>query len=161
MRLVDVSRVVVPRNCVEQVQGHLRSVGRDGHEGLGLWVGTQDGSRFTVHEALIPAQRHIRTGDGVCVVVGPEELHRINRWLFERRLTLVAQIHSHPGRAYHSSTDDAFAVATRVGCLSLVVPDYATGPIEFGTTATFRLDASGRWRGIRTRDVHRLIEIVE
>ncbi|TXM95588.1 Mov34/MPN/PAD-1 family protein [Methylobacterium sp. WL116] len=161
MTLSDVARVVVPRTCIEQVQRHMRAVGQDGHEGLGLWVGKQDGARFTVLEAIIPAQRHVRTADGVCVVVGPDELHRINKWLFEHRLTLVAQIHSHPGRAYHSGTDDDFAVATRVGCLSLVVPDYATGRFELATTATFRLDASGRWRGIRTPEVRRLIEIVE
>lgn len=159
MTLAQVRQVVVPHGCVDEVHSHLRAVGRDGHEGFGLWAGIQGGERFTVTKALIPAQRHIRTADGVCVIVGPEELHRINVWLYREKLTLIAQIHSHPGRAYHSSTDDAYAVATTVGCLSLVVPDFATRPFEMRSTATYRLDAAARWREIRPNDAARLIHI--
>jgi hypothetical protein len=100
---------------------------------------------FEVDQAVIPAQRHIRTADGVCVMTGAEELHRLNVWLYRNGLTLIAQIHSHPGRAYHSSTDDEFAVATTVGCFSLVVPDFATGPFEIERLASYRLDAAGNW----------------
>jgi hypothetical protein len=147
-RLADVDKVLVKRRDAQRVHSHLRDVGRQGYEGLGLWAGRQVGSVFEVDEAIIPAQRHIRTADGVCVITGAEELHRINVWLYRNGLTLIAQIHSHPGRAYHSSTDDEFAVATTVGCFSLVVPDFATGPFEIGRFASYRLDASGDWREV-------------
>ncbi|MGX7703878.1 Mov34/MPN/PAD-1 family protein [Methylobacterium sp. Gmos1] len=143
------------------MQTHLREVGRAGHEGLGLWVGRQEQDRFTVVQAVIPVQRHIRTGDGVCVVVGPEELHRLNVWLFRQGLTLFAQIHSHPGRAYHSGTDDENAVATATGCLSLVVPDFAARPFTVETTAVYRLDPKGRWRVVPPPRARSLIRIVE
>jgi len=158
-RLSDVTKITVPRSCVEQVHAHLRRVGAHGHEGLGLWVGGQNGPSFRVSQALIPAQRHIRTADGICVITGPEELHRINVWLYKQRLVLIAQIHSHPGRAYHSSTDDAYAVATTVGCLSLVVPNFAREPFELRRAASYRLDGRGTWREVAARDVERLIEI--
>jgi hypothetical protein len=145
-RLADVERVLVKRRDAQLVHRHLRDVGRQGYEGLGLWVGRQLGSVFEVDQAVIPAQRHIRTADGVCVITDAEELHRINVWLYRNGLTMIAQIHSHPGRAYHSSTDDKFAVATTVGCFSLVVPDFATGPFEIGRLASYRLNSSGSWR---------------
>jgi Prokaryotic homologs of the JAB domain len=148
MRLVDVEKVVVKRRDAQIVHKHLRDVGRQGYEGLGLWVGRQNGPVFQVDQAVIPAQRHIRTADGVCVITGAEELHRINVWLYRNGLSLIAQIHSHPGRAYHSSTDDEFAVATTVGCFSLVVPDFASGVFDIGRLASYRLDGSGHWREI-------------
>jgi hypothetical protein len=160
-RLADVRTVMVPRACADIVHAHMRKVGRDGFEGLGLWAGRQIGDAFTVEEAVIPAQKHIRTEDGVCVITGAEELHRLNVWLYRTRLSLIAQIHSHPGRAYHSDTDDRYAVATTVGCFSLVMPDFARGPFAIERLASYRLDASGAWRGIGGAQAARMISIVE
>jgi hypothetical protein len=160
MRLADVRSVRVPRNCAEAVHAHLRKVGHQGFEGLGLWAGTQTGDLFTVQEAVIPAQKHIRTEDGVCVITEAQELHRLNVWLYRSKLSLIAQIHSHPGRAYHSSTDDQYAVATTVGCFSLVMPDFATGPFAIERLASYRLDAAGTWRGIVASRAARMITIV-
>ena len=159
--LARVRTVSVPRRCVGTAHEHLRSVGRAGHEGMALWAGTISGEHFHVSHAVVPAQRHIRTKDGVCVAVGPEELHRLNVWLFKHRLTLGAQIHSHPGRAYHSETDDEYAVATAVGCFSLVVPNFAREPFDLARTATYRLDAKGRWSEVPSREVARVIKITD
>ena len=161
MRLADVRSVQVPRRCADTVHAHMRKVGRDGFEGLGLWAGHQSGDIFTVEEAIIPAQKHIRTEDGVCVITGAEELHRLNVWLYRKGLSLIAQIHSHPGRAYHSDTDDRYAVATTVGCFSLVMPDFARGPFQIERLASYRLDASGAWRAIGASQAARMIAIVE
>ncbi|MEN3236377.1 Mov34/MPN/PAD-1 family protein [Methylobacterium ajmalii] len=153
--------IAIPRRCAEVAQEHLRAVGRAGHEGLALWIGRQDGPRFRVEETLIPQQRHVRTEDGVCVCIGPDELHRINVRLFRERLVLVGQIHSHPGRAYHSSTDDAFAVATTVGSISLVVPDFAVRPFALAEVAAYRLDARARWSALSKADLARLVTITD
>jgi hypothetical protein len=158
-RIADVTALSIPRNCVDDLHAHLRKVGREGHEGLGLWVGRQAGDHFQVQKTLIPAQRHIRTADGVCVVTGPEELHRINVWLYRQKLALIAQIHSHPGRAYHSSTDDQYAIATTVGCLSLVVPDFAWAPFDLRNVASYRLDGRGVWRALTAGQVEQMISI--
>jgi hypothetical protein len=160
MRLADVRSVRVPRSCADAVHAHMRKVGREGFEGLGLWAGRQIGDVFTVEEAIIPAQKHIRTEDGVCVITEAQELHRLNVWLYRKKLSLVAQIHSHPGRAYHSSTDDQYAVATTVGCFSLVMPDFATGPFAIERLASYRLDAAGAWRDIPASQAVRMITIV-
>lgn len=144
-RLAEVSEISVPRRCVNTIMNHLRGAGHDGHEGLGLWVGRPDGSRFDVTEALIPRQIHRRTEDGVCVILAPDGLHELNVWLYRHKLTLIAQIHSHPGRAYHSGTDDAYAVATTVGCVSIVVPNFARAAFEMARVATYRLNEQAQW----------------
>lgn len=159
--LAEVRQIEIPRACVDTTQNHLRNVGRAGHEGLALWVGRQEGTRFRVQHALIPAQRHVRTEDGVCVCIGPEELHRINVRLFREEMVLVGQVHSHPGRAYHSGTDDAFAVATAVGSLSLVVPDFAARPFALAEVAAYRLDARARWAPLSRAELARLVTITD
>lgn len=161
MRVADVSEVVVPRTCLDDTYAHLRRAGLEGHEGLALWVGRQDEVRFNVSQAVIPKQRHIRTSDGVCVMLGADELHRINVWLFKEKFTIMAQVHSHPGRAYHSGTDDDYAVATTVGCLSIVVPDFARAPFDISRLAIYRLDARARWIGVSTAQARCLIRVEE
>ena len=140
----DVQEVVVPRACVEQTHSHLRQVGLSRHEGFALWAGKRDRDRFFVSCVVVPRQEGLRTEFGVCVRVEGAELHRINVWLFENRLQLIAQIHSHPTDAYHSETDDAFPIVTTEGALSLVVPDFAIGPADLAQYASYRL-RRGRW----------------
>ena len=46
--------------------------------------------------------------DGLCAGSTAEELHRLNKWLYENGETLGVQIHTHPTDAYHSATDSAW-----------------------------------------------------
>ncbi|MGY4412092.1 hypothetical protein ACVWW4_003828 [Bradyrhizobium sp. LB7.1] len=55
-RIADVTTLSVPRNRADELHAHLRKVGREGHEALGLWAGRQTGHHFQVHRTVIPAQ---------------------------------------------------------------------------------------------------------
>lgn len=159
--LATAEKFIVPRAAFDDVHAHLVEVGRSGYEGLGLWVGRIGAGTATVERALIPEQRLIRGPAGVGVLVDGAELHRINVWLFDNGLRILAQIHSHPTDAYHSDTDDDNALATTVGSLSLVVPDFARGPVDLSQTAVYRLNGAGDWLPVTAADVTRLIEIVD
>jgi hypothetical protein len=91
-------------------------------------------------------------------VDGPK-LHELNRWLYERQMTLIAQLHSHPGEAYHSPTDDAFPIATAVGSFSLVVPDFARNPFSLERCAVYRLAGNGGWIELSGAEARALIVI--
>jgi hypothetical protein len=132
-------------------------VGKSGHEGFALWAGNRVNHAFTVSNLVIPAQEGLRTSSGVCVRVEGDELHRINVWLFENELRLIAQIHSHPTDAYHSDTDDAFPIVTTEGGLSLVVPNFARGAPDLLTYAVFRL-LDGRWIELSDKSVSELLQ---
>jgi hypothetical protein len=97
----------------------------------------------------------------VCVVVDGDELHRINVHLFKSKLRLIAQIHSHPTEAFHSDTDDAYAIATTIGCFSLVVPDFARDNFSFDKCATYRLSELGRWIFVHPATVNTIFQIQE
>ena len=155
--LSDISEIRVPRKLLTQAILHFRDVGRRGLEGFALWAGVCNGQFCDVTTTLIPQQRGIRSRSGVCVVIPSEELHKINVWLYENHQTLIAQLHSHPTEAFHSEMDDDIPVATAVGSLSLVIPDFGRGSFSFTTTAVYRLTAAARWARVSPTDAERLL----
>lgn len=165
--LSEVTLVRVARQAVDESHAHLAAAGRRGLEGMALWVGRQDGPVFDVLQAYIPKQQGLRTAHGLAVTVFGPELHQLNLWLYRNKLRLLAQVHSHPTEAYHSGTDDEYAIATTVGCFSLVVPDFATRAFSFGECAVYRLTKPGllslssrpRWRHVAGPDVKRLFQV--
>jgi proteasome lid subunit RPN8/RPN11 len=148
--LTLLATVRAPRAVIDATQGHLRASGRRGLEGMALWAGHIEGDQFLVREAIIPLQQGHRTEHGLAVSVPGEELHRINMYLHRQGLRLVAQIHSHPTEAYHSDTDDRFAIATALGCLSIVIPDFAVRPFSLDDCAAYRLSKRPWWHGSKS-----------
>jgi len=159
--LALVTTVLVPNELFEHSHETLRTIGEAGVEGLVLWAGVAENDRFTVRVVLLPAQ-HCSSGEhGLLVLVDGRELHRIGVWLYEQRLQLIAQLHSHPTDAYHSTTDDTIPIVTTEGGLSLVVPDFARGAACLADYAVFRLDATGAWRELTTAAALSLIQLVD
>lgn len=154
-----IEKVSIPKVLLSEAQLFLRKVGATGREGMILWVGHADGGHFQVANFLIPRQKGLKTKDGVCVVVDADEMHRINVELFQSGLRLIAQVHTHPSDAYHSDTDDEYAIATTAGCLSLVIPDFATREFHLSDCAVYRLDKEGSWLRLAPSRVESLIDI--
>ncbi len=152
--LAAVTTAHLPRAVLEQTVDELRTFGRRGNEGFALWLGTITADRARIEQCLVPQQNSIQSEDGVGYFIESQTLFAINRYLSERQLRLIAQVHSHPTEAYHSSTDDAYAVVTAEGGFSLVVPDFARGPASLATWAVYRL-RQGRWTGLASREVER------
>lgn len=141
----------------------LRGPGERGFEALVVWAGRWldvESGVFAVAAALMPPQSGIRTDDGVAVMVDADALFDMNASLNSHELRLVAQVHTHPGEAYHSATDDRFAVVTARGGISIVVPDFAVLPIEIGSCAVYRLQSGGSWIQLTTQESVSLIEIL-
>lgn len=155
----DIEVVLVPRVVLNDGQNFLRAAGATGREGMVLWVGRREGATFSVTNLVVPQQRGLRTRDGVCVIVDADELRRLNLELYKHNLQLIAQVHSHPSHAFHSDTDDEFAIARTIGALSLVVPDFAIRPFSLHDCATYRLSSTGTWDEVSHAKASRLIRI--
>jgi hypothetical protein len=158
---LDLKQINVPRSVVEAANDHLRTVGRSGFEAFSLWAGHREGELFVVQRNIVPEQTGHRTPSGVCVSVGPDELFRLNVWLYNNNMTLVAQLHSHPTEAYHSDTDDAFPIATTIGSLSIVIANYAQQSFALDRCAVYRLLPPQQWVGMTPTEVSNLVRIVE
>jgi hypothetical protein len=67
------------------------------------------------------------------------------RDLLGERRSIQMQVHTHPASAYHSSRDDALALVNSTGALSLVIPDFAQGPVGLRNAFLARIDHHGSW----------------
>lgn len=158
--LLAITSFHLPVSHAEKALAHMRAVGKQGLEGVALWAGVIDGTAFHVQETIIPAQEASRTEQGLLYVVEGEELHRINRELYRSGLRLAAQIHSHPGRAYHSDTDDAYPIVAVLGGVSIVVPNFAKGPLDVNTWAVYRLTPDWGWTELRPKEKREFLHLI-
>jgi len=158
--LADVVEVLVPTSVIEGGYEFMRAAGKARLEGMVFWLGRQRGDRFDVTELLVPKQRGLRTPDGVCAVVGEAELRRLNIYLYKNSLELVAQVHTHPTHAYHSTTDDQYAIATTIGAFSIVVPNFARVDYPLSECAVYRLNAAGTWMEVDESQFPNKIRVV-
>jgi hypothetical protein len=129
----------VPMNVIATTQAHLRECGARHEEGVVLWRGTLDPPQATA--ALVPLQESSYGRFRVPLT----ERQRIARELAGTGETILVQVHSHPGHAFHSAIDDAEAIPRRVGALSLVVPDFGVRPELLDDAELFQLQQDGRW----------------
>jgi proteasome lid subunit RPN8/RPN11 len=138
-----------------QTQHVLRAYGEHGCEGLVLWVGTVEEKSAAITRVVVPEQNSIKSESGVGYFVEQPALFRLSQFLRDEKLRLIAQVHSHPTDAYHSDTDDRYAIVTEEGGFSLVVPDFARRPMTLDECAIYRL-MRGSWIELSTpivRDV--------
>lgn len=160
MRLSEVNQFVVGSRVVDDTVRSLRAYGERRLECLVLWLGKVEGTRAFVVQAITPEQQSISSEDGVGYFVSGETLFLLNRALSETGLRLLAQVHSHPGEAYHSETDDEYAIITADGGLSLVVPDFAAGSVDPTTWAVYRLFA-GQWTELECSEISTILTIIQ
>lgn len=157
-RLGGVTCFSVRSDVVVETLDTLKRFGAEELEGLVLWLGTIVGTRADVTKILVPDQHPIQSESGIGYFVSGETLFAINKTLSETGLRLIAQVHSHPGEAYHSAADDEYAIVTSEGGLSLVVPDFGHALADPSSWAIYRL-TSGAWKEIDAEDAQRLIQV--
>lgn len=134
-------RILVPQAILKTTFQHLRNCGRGERECQVLWTSPWGASQ-TITGVVHPKHR---SHAGGFVLDGP--------WLNTMWLDLAVrgqgvrvQIHTHPGEAFHSPTDDRFPIVHTPGFLSLVIPNFAQGPIGFRDAYLAEIDADGRFR---------------
>ena len=117
----DTLTYVVPQPILAKSARLLRRLSKGRWESVVLWKGTQQGRRVMVQQIIVPHhQASLEHFD-----VPFEERLRIIRELAESGEKLIAQLHTHPGRAFHSRTDDRLALPRHTGAVSIVVPEFS------------------------------------
>lgn len=160
--LLGLTKVLLPKSCALQALDFMRQVGQQRRvEGVALWAGVREGNTFRIVRTIIPAQKSGLVEEGLLYVVGNEELHRLALDLFDTGQQLVAQVHSHPGAAYHSTTDDAYPIVTVVGGVSVVVPDFARGAFDPARWAVYRFLPDTGWTRLTGPEQIQFLEILD
>jgi hypothetical protein len=159
--LLHITNVQIPLEFVERIYDEFRKTGEQGYERLVLLAGMKAGATFTVTQTVYPKQYLTRGSKGLSFYVEGEELERIGDWLFEQKLSLIGQIHSHPSEAYHSEADDEMAIITKYGGISIVVPDFGNSDHMFQGSAFYRLMPQMGWTALSLEEITKLIKIID
>jgi hypothetical protein len=146
--LAAAKRFTFPTKLAEECYASLRERGEEGAElFIALTARVSENDReICFQRAIVPEQICHRTSEGLLVTIGGEALFALNRACFEREELLAGQIHSHPSHAYHSGADDELALVQLPGGLSIVVPDFARGPLRPRRWSVYQLRSDGSWR---------------
>lgn len=137
----------VPRAVVERTFDHFRQCGRGRRECQALWVSVWR-SPETITDVVHPTHRAHAGGFQVD-----------SAWLNSFWLALAdtgsgvrIQVHTHPGAAFHSDTDDEFPIVHTVGFLSLVIPNFGLGPVDFAGAYLAEIGENGSWLEVSIAD---------
>jgi proteasome lid subunit RPN8/RPN11 len=136
-----------PAEAVENTLAHLGAAGRLGVECIVLWLGRRTEGGWCVEEAYRPD--HFAKLDQF--VIPATAMQTLHDRLRQHRLMVVAQVHSHPGRAFHSEADDEGAIVRHAGALSLVLPMFGlktTRETFLTHAALYRLSDDNRWEDV-------------
>jgi hypothetical protein len=125
----------------------LRTCGARGVECVMYWVGPIDRAR-EVDRATHP----VHTSTGGHYRVDEQWMHRFLVSLHREKRTIRAQVHTHRGRAFHSTTDDAWPAVNTPGFYSLVIPGFAREPLDSDRMWLAMLRDDGDWDAVRPRD---------
>lgn len=155
------TRVQCSRPVVADTIAALQRGGRAGEERVVLWL-----ARATAQGPLVP----------IAEVYEPQQVTAVDYFRLPRasmealmthlrtkRFKIVAQVHSHPGRAFHSDVDDEWAIVRHTGALSLVLPDFArdTTVANFLEVAmTYRLSPRNEWLHVPNHGPQTCLEIM-
>jgi len=129
-------------DILQRTFSNLRECGRGECECAVYWIGPSESNLVNGVEHPI----HRRSPFG----------YEINdRWLtdFWKRLaaskhSVKAQVHTHPGEAFHSATDDNWPIVSQEGFLSIVIPEFATGETSLKNAWIGQLGGDGNWNRV-------------
>jgi proteasome lid subunit RPN8/RPN11 len=128
------------KGVLEQAFEHLRRCGAGRRECV-VYVTGPVAEPNVVDGVVHP--RHTASPGGYDL--DSEAIAQLWRDLVTEQRSVRVQIHTHPGPAFHSSRDDALALVHTPGFLSLVIPNFALGPVGFdGAFLAERAD-DGHW----------------
>lgn len=68
-----------------------------------------------------------------------------------KKMTVVADVHTHPSGSQQSTSDQAHPIIARSGHIALIVPRFATSPVILSDVGLYRYLGGHRWQTIPPR----------
>lgn len=133
----------LPRRMIDETFATFRSCGAGKRECKLYWASSWQTPAELTH-VVHPKHRSNAYG----VTLDNAWVSALWNELADKGLGVRVQVHTHPGEAFHSSTDDAFPLIHEVGFVSLVIPDFALGPVGFDRSYLTEIQPNGSWKQV-------------
>lgn len=139
------SKLIVARRVWLDGLAELCRRGGMVHEAGAFLLGTQSGERrvgtkWVFYDELDPWAY----ATGICILHA-DAFDRLWHLCRDTSLTVVADIHTHPGLPRQSPSDRANPMVALPGHLALIVPNYARGPYWRHRLGVYRYEGSHKW----------------
>lgn len=136
--------IVIGRSTWGRLIAGLRARGDGRRESGAFLLGPTDGAR-TVTDIVFYDEIDPHAFDTGIIVLDGSLIGSLWRVCRERRLRVVADVHTHPGSAGQSESDRRHPMVAERGHVAIILPDFATPPIEPEQIGVFRYLGKFRW----------------
>lgn len=155
--MILINEIKLPYSIVEETLEFFIDYSKHGLEAFAIWVGEELHDIFEIKEVWFPKQENTM----ISYYIPAIDVHNINVKLYKKRYSAIAQLHTHPGDAFHSSIDDEYTILSLPGSFSIVIPDYGNIPIcAVDEWVIYRL-LNGEWTLQTKNTVRRLFQIIK
>ncbi len=154
-----ISQIRVPRTILEKTAQHIAAFATRGQECMVFWSGKLVGhNKAHISSCICPEQRT----SFVTIEIPLRETARVHHLLAMREEFLFVQVHSHPGDAFHSATDDIYPITHKPGFISIVVPYFCSeGIMDLARCFVVEHVRCGRWRRLDPSEIERRFVVVD
>ncbi len=169
----------IPKFILEKTIEHIQSYGKQNQEALLFWAGVEVGGFIFVTTCICPEALSITVTSNPCSLCprDPKFIQTVPLPLIKldavagakvisearkRGLHIIAQIHSHPDAAFHSSIDETYAFDTSEGFLSIVVPEFGSHVMaSLSKCAIYRCEADEKFHRLTTEEIENTFIILD
>jgi hypothetical protein len=143
----------LPRRMIEETFAIFRSCGENLRECQLYWL-----SSWVDPLQLVAVAHPKHSSSAYALQIESGWISSFWEDLSARGLGVRVQVHTHPYEAFHSLTDDAYPLLGDAGFLSLVIPDFAMGPVGFERAYLTEIQPDGRWCEVAINERFRIDE---
>ena len=138
-------RLSCMRSLWRAIVAELERRGERRHEAGCFLLGLERNGRRVVTSAVYYDELDPKAyATGVCVLHG-DAFAKLWALCRERNLTVVADVHTHPGSAFQSESDRTNPMVASAGHIAIIVPAFAAWPIEDGGLGVFEYRGRHQW----------------
>ena len=138
-------RISCPAALWNSVVHELDRLGERRHEAGVFLLGRARGERREVSQVVFYDELDpLAYSTDVCVLHGPAfaKLWALCR---EHQLTVVADVHTHGGRAIQSKSDRTNPMVARAGHIGIILPNFAVSPISWDEVGIYEYRGDHHW----------------
>ena len=147
----------VPRVLIEESAQLLRDLSANKREAVILWAGVLEDDCVSVRRIIVPEFTSTRISFNVAL----NERISLAKELAKQDELLLAQLHTHPGRAFHSDADDRLALPRHTGAISIVIPCFAaTWAGDLTAASVYSHEGRSIWRELSNFEISSMFEVI-
>ena len=127
----------------------LRARGKGWHEsGAFLFGNEEPDGRRRIFDYLLYDDLDPHALDTGIVRLDGRHFGRLWDICRDKGMTVVADVHTHPGGSWQSESDQAHPIISRAGHIALILPRFAAQPVQLSEVGMYRYLGSHRWHAV-------------